>query len=260
LKLWLPKPLRASPNSPFDPRQVSAISAWLRLAASTPTPDEYDSVTDVLNVNPAAQTDDTRRPAADASANALPIMVFDGSDMLVWPVAASNHATGKWEILLWLKPSNVASTQRVFACDTASGASLNRIRVSLNNTGGIDVTVFITNADGRTFSTPASVLTAGAWTFIRIAYDAVGATEADQLRVFIGGASQAMTGANLGAGGTIGALRTATGNNIIGAANDSDTPVTPLLNASQIGPNVFVTNAALTTAQATALQAFERPT
>jgi hypothetical protein len=27
LKLWLPKPLRASPNSPFDPRQVAEVAA-----------------------------------------------------------------------------------------------------------------------------------------------------------------------------------------------------------------------------------------
>lgn len=266
--LWLPKPLRVQANAVFSPTQVSALSAWLRLAASEATLGEYDNVTDVLTNNDAVQADADRKPAAATSANGLPVATFDGTDVWTWPIAASNHSTDKWELLLWVKPASLGAGQRVFACDTSGGATLSRLRVTLNTSGGVDVLVFITNSDGRQFSTPNSLVSAGAWSFLRIKYDSLGAAEADtdglttdaKVRVFVGGTARALTGANVGAGGAIGALRTATGDNLIGAATNSDTPVSPLLNGGQIGPNVFVTNAALTTAQAAALMAFEAPT
>ncbi len=252
----------------FFPTQVSGVSAWLRLPASTAVSSEWETVVDALNSNPATQTSANRKPAAATSANGLPIATFDGSDMWVWPVAASNHSTTAWELLLWIKPASVAANQRVFACDTSSGASVNRIRVGLNASGGAQALIFITNADGRQFDTPNSVLTAGAWTFLRLAYDSAKTAEADldglttdaKVRIFINGTAQALTGSNVGAGGTIGALRTATGNNVIGAANDADAPVQPLTNGAQTGPNVYVANTALTAAQASNLQGFEQPT
>jgi hypothetical protein len=251
----------------FFPAQVSAIKAWLRLAASTAVSAEWETVVDVLNSNPAAQTDADRKPAAATSANSLPVATFDGTDVWVWPIAASNHSTDKWEILLWIKPASLGAAQRVFACDTSGGASLNRIRVTISATGTVDVLVFISNADGRQFSTPA-VISAASWAFIRVAYNSSATNEADtdgltadaKVRVFVGGAARALTGANVGAGGTIGALRTATGSNVVGAANDSDTPVSPLLNGGQTGPNIWIANAVLTTAEATNLQSFEAPT
>jgi hypothetical protein len=37
-------------------------------------------------------------------------------------------------------------------------------------------------------------------------------------------------------------------------------PVSPLLNGGQTGPNIWIANAVLTTAEATNLQSFEAPT
>lgn len=259
--------MAAGGSAPFTPAQVSKVSAWLRLAASTITAGEYDAVVDVLNSNPTAQTDTDRKPAAATAANGLPVTTFDGSDMLLWTLAASNASTAAWELLGYIKPANVATTQRIYAADTSSGASVNRLRVGINSNGGVNVLVFITNANGRTFDTPNSSLTAGVWTFLRVAYDSAktaecdtdGATADAKLRVFLNGTAQAITAGDVGAGGSIGALRAVTGTAIIGAANDADAPVAPLLNGTQVGPNIMIANAAVTTSEAAAIQGFEAP-
>lgn len=259
---------RGSFRGGFNPQSVTAIPTWLRLAASTPVSGEYETVVDVLAANNATQTGAVRKPAAAASANGLPVATFDGSDVWAWPIAASNHSTDKWELLLWLKAGDLAAAQRVFACDTSGGATLNRIRVTLVSTGAVEVLVFISNGNGRTFATPAGVFTAGAWVFLHVKYDSQATNEADtdgltvdaKVRVFTGGTARALTATDVGAGGTIGALRTATGNNLLGAASDSDTPVSPLRNGAQTGPNIWVANAAVTAVQAASLQNFEAPT
>ncbi len=72
--------------------------------------------------------------------------------------------------------------------------------------------------------------------------------------------SQSLTYGNLGAGGTLGVLPSPTGNALIGGSTNTDTPVQPLANGSQLGPNLPALTANWNAAQIAAFLAFEAPT
>lgn len=249
-------------GSGFSPDQVTAVSAWLRLAASTAVAGEYATVVDVLNSNPTSQTDAARKPAAATAANGLPVMTYDATDMLVWPVAASNNSTTKWGIAFWFKPSASASTQHFFSgYDDAGGASAKRIQFFEQATSAIAASIYISGSNGRKGLTSNNVLTNGTWAFVTLLYNSSGATEDDKLKIFVNCVNLGpLTFSNVGIGGTLGDMVSITGNYIIGARNDSGAPTQPLANNSQIGPNIYVFDAIPSTAELTALMNFEIPT
>lgn len=250
----------------FTPLQVSAVTAWLRLAASTITGGEYDTVVDVLNSNPTAQTDADRKPAASTSSNGLPTMTFDGTDVLTWPLAASNNSTVRWGIACWLRISNVSPVQHIYNVMSNNGHATTTRCVLACSSGTVQVAVYTSAFNGRSFTT-SGALSANTWAFVRVAYDSTKSAEADldgltddaKVRVFVNEVAQALTAADVGAGGTIGALQNPTGRAVIGAANDADSPVAPLQTASILGPNIYVMNANLASGQGLALMNFEAP-
>jgi len=259
--------LAAGSGGSFDPRQVSAIKRWYRLAASTPVSGEYQTIVDVFGGTALTQTSSNRKPAASTAANGLPIAMWDGSDMALMTLDASgtgNNSDTTWEIDVWWNIVNIAgAAQRILACDTAAGASLNRLRIGTLAAGSLSVDVFVTNADGRNFTT---AITNGIH-HLRIAYNSAGTQDStaspaatDKMRVWIDGVASGLTAVNIGAGGALGSLRSATGTAIFGAANDADAPVSPQLNTAWQGPNLTIADAILSDTEAANLRLFEVPT
>ncbi len=260
--MWLPKPLRMAQqnaNGPFNPRQLSKLSGWLRLAVSAPVSGEWDTVVDVLNAgSPLSTSGGLRKTAVGAAANGLPTMVFDGTDVHLWPVSPAHSATTKVGLWFWYKPATVAGIQYLYAVTNGvAGSSTKRLHLRAN-AAKIDGVAYIDNFNGRAGSTP-NVLVAGSYTAIYLQYDSSRGGDAN-LAIFIGGAAQTLTYANDGAGGTLGALQAASGSATIGGATDSDTPATPIANNGVIGPNIFAFNDNLTAAEIAAILAFEAPT
>lgn len=248
----------------FTVASIASVKRAYRLALSAPVAAEWETVVEAHGAAGLSQTNAARKPAQAFAANGQPVATFDGTDMWLMTLdaagAGGNNATAEWELHLWFKVADLAAGQRLFAVDTSTGADLSRLRVTVNTSGGVDVLVFITNANGRQFSTPNSVITAGAWAHLRLSYRAAGATEADKVKSWIGGAAQVLTGSDVGAGGTIGALRSATGTGVFCAANDSSTPTSPLRNGGQIGPTIVITDTVLTDAEALLVRTSEVPT
>jgi hypothetical protein len=80
------------------------------------------------------------------------------------------------------------------------------------------------------------------------------------MRVWIDGVAAGLTASDFGVGGALGALRSASGTALLGAANDSDTPVVPQQNGAWQGPNLTVADTILTDTEAANLRLFEVPT
>lgn len=245
----------------FTPFQLSKVVSWLRLASSSQSGGEWTpSIVDVINAgNPVTQTDTDRRTAVGASANGLPTMVFDGSDVHVWPLSNSiNNMTTKIGYWWWYKPATVTGTQRQLTVASTGGASLNKIQTYASGATW-RTEIYISGNNGRVGTTPAATLTAGAWHALYLQYDSSRGGDANLVK-YINGVAQSLTMVDQGAGGTLTVLQQPTGNMIIGGFNDSDTPTNPIVNLGEWGPNVFIFNDNLTAAEIAAILAFERPT
>ena len=252
--------MAAASGAPFDPRDSGKISAWLRLSVSTINSGEYDTVVDVLNSNPTSQADTDRKPAAATSANGLPVMTFDGSDMLVWPLIAANNSTTKIGWAFWYKPASTSGVvqEMITIFNGSGGASAKKLQL-YQFSSQIFGEAYISGSDGRAANTPSSTVASGTWVWVRLDYDSSRGGD-DNLRLYINGSLPSITYGNLGVGGTLTTLPAATGNALIGSLIDSDAGSAPLLNGAQIGPNIFTLNANLTAAEETALMNFEKPT
>jgi Concanavalin A-like lectin/glucanases superfamily len=240
----------------FTPPQAG-VSAWLRLAASTPVSSEYETVVDVLNSNPAAQTSANRKPAAGTSANGLPTATFDGTDVVPWPMHASNNSTTTWGLALWFNPASVAGSQAILSIRTTP-ASVNKLMIWLSGSK-LAMDAYISGNNGRRIESTTTTLVAGTWHWLRVAYDSSGGGDGC-VSLFVDEAAQSVSASNLGAGGTLGALPAPTGTALFGGVTDSDTPSTPVQNGGIYGPNWFVLNATPSAAQVANLRTFEQPT
>ncbi len=245
----------------FSPTQVSAVSAWLRLASGTITGAGYSSVPDILASNPAVQTTDVSRPPNLNSANALPRADFDGaSDYLSWPAAANNNQTVTSGFAAWCEFDFVSAIVGIFAA--FSGATT-RCELFLD---GNDLCV---NVNHSQFSvrrgTVADCFVAATKYFVTWEYDGGGANDAAKCTLTINGAVQSVTFVNdTGAPNAMPATLVATaGPFLIGTRLAAVGPLD-----GKIGPNIFIlgskmagaTQGLLTTAARAALMNFEAPT
>jgi hypothetical protein len=259
--MWLPKPLRMAQqnaNGPFNPRQLSKLSGWLRLAASTAVASEWPTVVDVLNAGSPMTSSGVRVAAVGAAANGLPTAVFDGTDVHLWPQSPAHSATTKVGLWFWYKPATVAGFQTLYSVSSGVAGSTTKRLWLRTNAAKIEGSGYIDNFNGRNGATP-NVLTAGAYSAIYLQYDSSRGGDAN-IAIFVGGVAQTLTYTNDGAGGTLGALPAASGSATIGGAADSDTPSFPIANNGVIGPNIFAFNDNLTAAEIAAILAFEAPT
>lgn len=248
----------------FSPFDVSAITAWLRLADGTITGSGYSSVPDKYASNPAVQGTDANRPPNLNSANALPRADFDGTaDHLLWPAAANNNGTSFWGFAAWVEPDVVTAGIRGFLCATP-GAS-NKIEV-IRSAADLLVDVYHSQFVSRRGAV-AAALSAATKVFLTTEFAADGANEAAQLTITLNASAQTVTFSD--SSGTPGAmpaaLPTASGNITIGCRNSGG--VTGFLDG-KIGPNIWIlgsrmagaTQGLLTTSARNALMNFERPT
>ncbi len=249
----------------------SAFAKTLReysLAASTAVSGEYPTVVETRGGTALAQTDADRKPAAATAANGLPVMTFDGSDVLLQALETGNNGTSKWWMLMWVKPADFGASQQLYACMTSSGASANRMRITLSNTTGtVGFDAFVSGFNGRNYLT-AGALTAAGWNPVYLQFDNTRTSEADldgstsdaKMRIAFGNTFQALTASNQGSGGVPSALLAATGTACLLAATYSDTPGSPLRNGGQLGPRLRFGSEPLTAAELAALLAHDAPT
>jgi len=237
----------------FD--QFSEASAWLRLQASTQSAGKWTSVKDVLNVNPAVQADLDRQPAVGSSLNGLPTMVFDGTDVLPWPIAASNYSTDKLGYIFWFKPASVSGAQMLIQ------VPINGANISFAASGAaLQSSIYMTpGATGRSATSVGFSLLPDVWHCIYWRYDSSLGGDAN-IAYYVDGALLSMSYANLGAGQALGVLPAASGSMLLGAASNSDTPSSPIKAGGQIGPNSLVLNQNMSPDAIAAYMAFEAPT
>lgn len=263
--LWLPRGLRAplSGNTAIAPLQVSAVTSWLRLSASTQSAGEWTAWTDVLNVNPGV-INAARRPAVAASANALPLSNFQSNDCVAWPITARNFNTSTFGVYLDVSPDATAGTQILWSIAPGTNGSNHRAITTYFTGANWIIDCYISDANGRSFTFNTAAV-AGTLKRYGIEYDA-SVTGDGCLTATINGVITAASGvANIGAGGSLGAFQAQTGNILFG--NFSDGAASSALSGKQ-GPNVLVLTGKmagasaglLTTAARAALAGFEVPT
>lgn len=247
----------------FDPRQISAVTGWLRLQSSTQSAGEWTNWFDVIAGNHASYNA-ARRAAVATSAEGLPLANFQTNDCASWPIAASNFNTSTFGIFLDVAPDATGTTQVLWCVANGTAAASHKVIVTyfLGTTWTVDC--YINDADGRSF-TFASAATAGTQRRYGIEYDSsVGGDGC--LTVSLNGVITSATGvANIGAGGSLGALQSVTGKLLLGNFNDG--AASSPLNGKE-GPHAFAltskmagaTSGLLTTAQRALLAGYERPT
>jgi hypothetical protein len=239
---------------------ASKMSGWLRLAASSQSGGEWTpSIVDVLNPgSPMVQTDVDRRAAVGVSVNGLPTMVFDGTDVHLWPQIPATASTTKVGFWLWYRRAAVGDNPKLYIVAAGvAGSSFNRLQVQCVG-NRLRCEVYVSAANGRS-GTTAPVFTAGQWHAIYVQYDSSRGGDAN-LAIFVGGVNQTLTYLNVGAGAAMTVLQAATGAALIGGGADTDTPDSAIANGDALGPNAFAFNDNLTAAEIAAFLQFEVPT
>lgn len=250
-----------APAPPFDPSQISAIVAWLRVAQATASGGLISSVPDVINTNPAAQPSAGRQPVQFTSANGLACVTIAGDDCLVWPITAQSSAAALCGYGFWMRRGTLAATNRIIRVGPGTnGASGNRIGIQTSLTSLTGFVAITTNANTK--NADVAVLSAG-WHFVTIEYNGAMATDATRLVITVDGVVQTLvfTGA-----ATLGPdLAPATGNILLGNNNDGSGSQSL---QGEFGPNIYAFGAAmpgategvLTASGRASLMAFEAPT
>jgi hypothetical protein len=247
-----------SSSGKFNPLQLSKASGWLRLAASTAVGGEWPTVVDVINPGSPMTSSGARIAAVGASANGLPTMVLDGTDVHLWPVSPAHSSRTKWGLWLWYKPASIVGLQMLYNVQNGVGGSATR-RISIFQNGAtVQFTAYLDNFNGRSGATP-NVLVAGSYSAFYFQYDSSRGGDAN-IATFVGGSAQTLNYTNDGAGGVLGQLQVASGSAVIGGATDSDTPSSPIANGGEIGPNIVPFNDNLTAAEIARMLTFEAPT
>jgi hypothetical protein len=244
--------------------QTGKVSGWLRLAASTAAGGEWPTVVDVLNPgSPMVQTGSVRRAAVGSSANGLPTMVFDGTDVHLWPQSPSQSSTTKVGIWLWFKPASLTGTQWLYSViGTIAGAPENRFRFGLSGSA-FYLQMWKDASNHRQFVSASGFFSIGAWTAVYVQYDSSRGGDGN-VAIYKNGVLTSTTPSDTG--GVVGPtgmgvlLGASSGNATVGAFGDSDTPSEPILNGGQIGPNGYAFNDNLTAPQIAAFLTFEAPT
>jgi hypothetical protein len=262
--------LRSKPRRrAIDPVLASAFAkraGMLDLLASTPVAGEWPLVVDVLNPgSPMAQPSANRKAAVGVSTSGLPTMIFDGTDVYLWPASPAAVSTGQFGLWFWSKYSAAAiiSGGTLFWHQAGvGGATLSRFGIGLSNGSSatnLAINCYATNANGRGYGTPFNGVTHSTWYANYLQYDASRGGDACHA-YYLNGASQSFAAVyNIGAGATLGTLQAANGSILLGGITDSDTPTSPLGNGSEIGSVVMTFNQNLTAAEIARLLIWRRP-
>lgn len=223
----------------FFPTDVAEVTAILRFTFGTITGVGYSSVPDFTVANPAVQTTDARRPVPGVTANSpiangLPFGTFSSvsSSSLSWPLIAAgpgaNNQITKTGFAFWVKQPASGNERIISIGGGTGGATGQKMFLSFDTTQRLTVGCYSSGTDGRQGTTPPAAFVAGAWVFVRWAYDSSLGTEALRCKLYVNEVLQVLAFSNIGAGGAPTTLQVVTGNAIIGNFNNSAVPVQAL--------------------------------
>lgn len=263
----------AATGPAFAPTQISAITSILDVATATVTGAGVSSLPDLLNVNPAVQGTDAKRPPRVASAGNGTLLLQPNDDTLTLPAIAANNQLVTWGFATFLRLDDLITTKYLLrygptgAFDPAATDSLN-LRILGNE--GVFIQVF-TNALGtaaRSAQTASGALNSSAYTFVTVEFNGNLAAEADRVVITIDGVVQTLSfGNSVGAPGAMPAALQGqpVGTDIV-LFSEIASGFTPYLGSA--GPKIYffgaamagVTQGLLTAGARQALSAFQRPT
>jgi hypothetical protein len=225
-----------------DPHLAAALGKCTSLLLATATAGSVASITDLKGGSAAVQAVAGRQPVGAAGANGLALLQFTSDNKSIqWPLGntTNNQATkvGYW---IRFKPASVASLQRLLNMTIAAGAAVGLERLSfyaVNRT--LQTEVYASNATGRVAVTASNVLTAGVAAQCYLQYDSSRGGDAN-LALYVDAAAVTQNFSAIGGLGStgLGALQQPTGNCMIGAFNNSNTPTQPITDGGQLGPVV----------------------
>jgi hypothetical protein len=253
----------------FPDEIPDVTSCWLRFAAGVSDGNGFSAVPDALNVNPATQSINVRKPARTFSANGYTLAAFDSpGDLLVWPLISGNNQDVTTGFMFWCIPGTVTGRQVALGMSSSTlSPAVFRLSVELND-ATVRCLAGLGGGSNIRAGTTANVLSIGVPVCIGVEFNGDASSEADECVITINGVAQALTFSQLSgtAADMPDALQTVTGSALIGGLTLSDSPGGPF--ASSIGPNLFAFNAAmpgvtsglLTPAARLALAGFEAPT
>lgn len=262
--------LRSRSRRRADPVLLSLLAkcpSMLDLSASTPVSGEWPTIIDVKNSgSPMTQPAAVRKAAVGTSPSGLPTMVFDGTDVHLWPSNPGHLSTTTWGLWVDFWPASLPANQAIYAiANGVGGATATRMAFYSHNQTYI-IEVYITNADGRSFVT-GNVASTSAFQRLYLQYDSSrGGTNGDNnVALYINGGTPLTVGAGLtassfGSGGTITTLRAATGSAVVGGFSDTDTPLSGITNGGQLGSILATFNQNLTAAEIARMMRFRSPT
>jgi hypothetical protein len=254
LPRWLQQHRDKAMTPGVAPGTIGAVARWYQATTTTPV----TSIPEQRGGSPITQAVALRQPTIVTASNGVPVIQFDGTDVLVMPLDASgtgNNGTTKIGYVLGFKPSSVSDLQRLITVGVvAGGANVEKLQFYAFN-AKLQCEVYMTNTTGRTAATTNNVLQLGVWSHIYLEYDSSRGGDAN-VRIYHNGVSEALTFTNIGAGATLGTLPTATGNAIVGAFNNAVTPIQPILANGQLMRDIYVTSDNLSTAQLAKLRSY----
>jgi hypothetical protein len=104
------------PRGAFYPTQVSAVSAWYRVALATDAGAGGPfTLPDVLSSNHATTSTAARKPTIAASAgNGMPILTCDGARVLTIPIHAGINGSAAWGLGIWLRRTTTTGNPTPF--------------------------------------------------------------------------------------------------------------------------------------------------
>ncbi len=219
----------------FTADQCPQVTAQLRIGFGTVTGIGWSSIPDSFVNNPAVQTTDARRPVNGATPNgptgngrAIATFSSAASSSLAWPLNAGNNGTSLTGFACWVRQPASGNERIISIGGGTGGATAQKLFLAFDTNQRITVGVYSNATDGRQGTTAPAQFVAGAWVFVRWAYDATQATEALRCKIYVNEVLQALTFTNIGAGGAVTTLPVVTGNAIIGNFNNSAVPVQAL--------------------------------
>lgn len=192
------------------------VTAWLRNSAPSGA---LSSLTDVLASNPATQGTAAQQPTGGVGSS----IVWDGNDVLTWPVAAGNYNSGGSSLwyALWLR-SALSTLGRAVLVTRPDGSGLNNINAiqcQVQANESLSMRIYIDDSNARQGTTPVSRVPDNTPVFVTFEYNGGGATEANQIVITVDGAVQTLTFSNpVGTGNVPATLRSGlTGSFLVGA-------------------------------------------
>lgn len=214
----------------FNPTSL-ALTSWLRSGA---TSGDVTTWPDALG-GAGATANAARAPTAQSDKG----LSFNGAtpDVMGETLGAHNFHTGNLTRYIWVKPTGVTGNQTIYSIHIgAGGASARVLEIKLAG-AALRIDIYVSGANGRRF-TYNSMFSAGVARLIGLEFNSGGATEADKVVATRSGVIlTASSVINLGSGGAITTLVSATGRALFGNFRDDATPSD--FYTGLLGPNSY---------------------